>query len=642
MTANLEPFRREIQKYERWARPFQPIRVLDLLPLSHMFGQALGLFIPVMLGGSVALTGELNPATIIRSVRRHRISVLVSVPLVIQNLRNEVERRFVLPSPPHGRGLAGVAKRWWVYRKVHASFGWKFWCLVSGGAFVAPELESFWNGIGYAFIQGYGLTETSPVIAVNHPMRARHGSLGKPIRGQEVRIAPDGEILVRGESVVGQVDSEGWFHTGDIGEIDSEGLLYFRGRKKDVIVTRDGMNVYPEDVESVLNAQREIRSSVVVSYNDEVHAVVIPREPNVSLEPVIAEANRHLEPHQQIRGWTVWPHDDFPRTASTLKVKRAEVVREAVTGVKSTEPVPLADKDVATMSSLERVDLLAGLEQRYGVELDEDSFSRIGNAQELRNWIQEQVSESRSSIGITRTAWTTRSIIRTVGNGLQRALVLPLLRHYLPVQVRGLENLLNVRPPVIFAANHTSHLDTPAIGAALPDDWRKRLAPAARQEQFQAYFDPQHASWTQTVSAAVQYFLAGLIFNVYPLPQRMSGVRAALRKTGELISRGYCPLIFPEGRRTRDGALQSFQPGVGLMAVRLRVPVVPIHVRGLYEVYSIHDSWPRRGRVDVLIGKPLEFPAGTPYADAALAIEHAVRDLARESAEFRGREFRGR
>jgi long-chain acyl-CoA synthetase len=109
--------------------------------------------------------------------------------------------------------------------------------VISGGAFVPPELEGFWNRLGFAFVQGYGLTETSPVVAVNHPLRARQGSLGKAVKGQEVRIASDGEILVRGPSVVGAVDSEGWFHTGDVGEVDNEGRLYYKGRRKDVIVT---------------------------------------------------------------------------------------------------------------------------------------------------------------------------------------------------------------------------------------------------------------------------------------------------------------------------------------------------------------------------------------------------------------------
>src|SRR6185369_2709955 len=107
----------------------------------------------------------------------------------------------------------------------------------------------------------------------------------------------------------------------------------------------------------------------------------------------------------------------------------------------------------------------------------------------------------------------------------------------------------------------------------------------------------------------------------------MSGTRRALAYTGELISRGYCPIVFPEGLRTSDGKMQPFRPGIGMMAVRLRVPIVPINISGLYEIYSIHDSWPRRGPVSVAIGKPLEFSADTSYAGAAGRVEEAVKAL---------------
>jgi long-chain acyl-CoA synthetase len=628
IVANLEPFKIEIQKYAKWARPLQPIRILDLLPLSHMFGQSLGLFIAPLLGGSVAFTDEMNPATIIGAVRRHRISVLVSVPHVIHNLRNEIERRFVIGPAPAGSGLKLAAKKWWRYRHVHSAFGWKFWCVVAGGAFVAPELEAFWNRLGFAFVQGYGLTETSPVVAVNHPLRARQGSLGKPIKGQEVRIASDGEILVRGESVVGDVDAEGWFHTGDIGDLDDQGRLYYKGRKKDVIVTADGMNVYPDDVEAVLNARPEVRSSAVVSANDEVHAAVILRDRRASVTAVIDEANRRLEPHQQIRGWTLWPGEDFPRTASTMKVRRQEVASQIAGGLAAATPASPLQKDVSSMSSLERVDLLAELEQRFGVELDEESFAKIGTNEQLQTWINQQTEQATPAAKESRLLWTVWPPIRLLGNALQRVIALPLFRRYIPLRVHGLENLEGLKPPVLFAANHASHLDTPAIFAAIPAHWRRRLAPAARQEQFRGFFDRGRSSWKETLDAAFQYVLAGLIFNVYPLPQQMSGVRRALRTTGELVSRGYCPLIFPEGHRTSDGSIHAFQAGVGLMAVRLRIPVVPILLKGLYEVYSVHDSWPKAGPVDVFIGAPLEFASNTDYADAAAEIERAVRSLA--------------
>ena len=207
------------------------------------------------------------------------------------------------------------------------------------------------------------------------------------------------------------------------------------------------------------------------------------------------------------------------------------------------------------------------------------------------------------------------------------AIAIPLFRRQLPLTVTGLENLKSLEPPVIFAANHTSHLDTPAIFTALPYQWRRRLAPAMMQDHFLPYFQPGRFSWKEVAFAGMSYFLACVIYNTYPLPQRMSGARRALRYTGELVSRGYCPLVFPEGFRTTDGRMQPFRPGIGMMAVRLRVPIVPIRLSGLYEIYSVHDSWPRRGPVRVAIGSPIEFSLDTSYEGAARRLEETIKQM---------------
>ena len=139
------------------------------------------------------------------------------------------------------------AKRWWKFRRIHRMFGFKFWAMVVGAAPLDPELETFWGRLGFAVVQGYGLTETAPIVTLNHPLHASRGAVGKPIGGVEVRIADDGEILVRGDNVTtGYYNApeetrasfvDGWFHTGDIGELDAQGQLRIRGRKKEMIVT---------------------------------------------------------------------------------------------------------------------------------------------------------------------------------------------------------------------------------------------------------------------------------------------------------------------------------------------------------------------------------------------------------------------
>jgi long-chain acyl-CoA synthetase len=210
---------------------------------------------------------------------------------------------------------------------------------------------------------------------------------------------------------------------------------------------------------------------------------------------------------------------------------------------------------------------------------------------------------------------------------MQRALVLPLFRHYIPNTVTGLENLSKLEPPVIFAANHTSNLDTIAIVDALPAQWRRRLAPAMSKDHFREWFEARN------IGMGIQYLLARSVFNAYPLPQEMSGVKRALHYTGELVQAGLCPLVYPEGARTPDGEMKKFRPGIGMMGLRLQVPVVPVQISGLFEVYSIHDDWPKRGPVRVTFGAPLRFGTTDTIESATATIEAAVRELSRLSRE---------
>ena len=309
--ANLKPFQEEIHKYHVWSRPFQPIRILNLLPMSHMYGQSLGIFLPLLLEGAVVFLEELRPSAIIQSLRREKVSVLVAVPRLVRSLQSQLERTFDLSGPEiRQSGMAGVARRWWHYRRPHRALGWKFWSIVVGGAHLDSESEAFWRRLGFLVLQGYGLTETSPVVTVNHPFHARQGSIGQVLKGQEVKIAGDGEILVRGASVAdqylgGEAQEEvcrgGWLHTGDLGELDQEGFLYYKGRKKDVIVTSEGLNVYPQEVESVLNSFPEINQSVVVGRTkrnqEEIHAALIVQRAPCDLDALMARANQQLEPH---------------------------------------------------------------------------------------------------------------------------------------------------------------------------------------------------------------------------------------------------------------------------------------------------------------------------------------------------------
>src|SRR6185436_9177843 len=355
--ANVVPIEREIGKYKKYARPFLPIRFLNLLPLSHMFGQAMATFVPPLLAGVVVFNRTFAPDEIVTQIRTRRISVLVSVPKILEVLRDYMLTAAPeTATPPEGK--THWMKRWWFYRRAHRMFGLKFWAMVVGAAPLDPDVEAFWGRLGFLVVQGYGLTETAPIVTLNHPLHAAKGAVGKPIGGVEVRIADDGEILVRGENVTtGYFNApeetrsafrDGWFHTGDIGGLDDEGRLYIRGRKKEMIVTPEGLNVFPEDVERALNEQPGVRESAVVGAPvaggsaERVQAIVVLAE-GADLDAIVRSANATLQDHQRIRLATSWLSGELPRTEGTRKLKRRELrdwlLRSAAGGAAAT-PAP--------------------------------------------------------------------------------------------------------------------------------------------------------------------------------------------------------------------------------------------------------------------------------------------------------------
>ena len=296
LLANLAPLEREIAKYLKWERFFHPIRFLNLVPLSHVFGQFMGLFVPQLMGSEVHFHETLNPSEIVRTAHNNRISVIVLVPRVLDALREWVERDFERngTAQDFSKRLAamkdqGVLSRWWTFRKIHRQFGWKFWAFLSGGATLSERTEDFWRHLGFGVLQGYGMTETAALVSVSHPFKRSSGSIGRLMPGNEVRLDESGEILVRGPSVspgywtsTGHVNGRDgeWLHTGDVGQLDANKNLFFKGRQKDVIVGAAGLNIYPEDLEAALDNQPEIRASCVVGVDgargSEPFAVLIP------------------------------------------------------------------------------------------------------------------------------------------------------------------------------------------------------------------------------------------------------------------------------------------------------------------------------------------------------------------------------
>jgi len=668
LLANLEPLEKEIGRYRRYEKFFHPLRFLDLLPLSHVFGQLLGVFLPQILGGTSIFIDTLNPSEVIRTIREERVSVLVTVPRLIESLRDQIERdlesRGALEKFRRSYRAADgehFLKRWWRFRKIHRQFGWKFWAMISGGAALPATAEQFWMRLGYAVIQGYGLTETTSLVSVNHPFKLNQGSIGKSLPGLEVKLSGEGEILVRGENIASGywkdsgvapvLDADGWFHTGDLGERDAAGTLYFKGRRKNVIVTPEGLNIYPEDLESELRKEAGVRDCVVIGLEHDGNAipcaVLLLRDSGADAEAVVQSANQKLAPFQQVRHWYIWPESDFPRTPTQKPVLKQvkDVVERELGGQSSSEDSARAASPVAQilqrisggaplkqgaaaklqLSSIERVELLNALEDRYQVDLSETDFTKADTVAALEKLVENPAERARDyHYPLWAQAWPVRWIRTAIFYLLQRPAMLILGWP----KIRGREHLRGVQGPILVISNHFGYVDPAYIIAALPARIRRRLAVAMDGELLETMRKPPEGTGLfMRLFLQTQYFLVVSLFNVFPLPQR-SGFRRSFAFAGELVDRGSSVLVFPEGARSQNGLMGPFRAGIGLLATRLRVPVLPMRLDGLFERKIARKHWAPPGWNRVTIGAPVKFDESTPAEEIARDLERRVAALA--------------
>ena len=666
--ANLEPLEQGIDQYRSYERWVHPLRFVSTVPLSHVFGQFMALFVPSFLGAAIVFENSALPAEILRSIKQERATIVVAVPRMLDALRNGLEREI------DSRGwrswfdsaYAAAKDEWfwfrpWRFRSLHRLLGWKFWAFICGGASLSSDTEDFFKRIGYAVVQGYGMTETASLISLNDPFHATEGSVGKVLPGREFRLAADGEILVRGENVSAgywekgalrpvSPGKEGWLHTGDLGEMDAGGNLRFRGRKKNVIVTPAGLNVHPEDLEAALRKQPAIRDAVVValqiSGNAEPCAMLLlenAASPDGEAQSAVAAANTSLAEYQQIRRWLLWPEPDFPRTP-TGKPRLSLISSRAATLLNSTEHViPSEERNLLSsfasatslppetslkdLSSLDRIELLSSLEHRYNVELNETQFANAKSVAEIQQLLL-QPSVQRTDFAYP--VWAQRASVRLFRLLVYYALSWPATLLLAHPRVVGRENLASLKSPALIVCNHTTRrADIGLILYALPARFRDRLATAMGGENLRSFrHPPDDWFFAKRWLWQIGYFLLVALFNVFPLPQ-LSGFRESFRFAGESADRGYSILVFPEGViNDRDTpGMAAFQPGVGLLAQNLNLPIIPMRIDGLWQMKREHRRLAHIGELTVQFGAPATFPSDTPAAEIASRLQSLVQSL---------------
>ena len=643
-------------------------RLLSVLPLSHLYEQVLGFMAPLTIGASIVYPVSRQPAVLIRTFRDFKVSVLLIVPQGLRLIDAAIERRVDQTGKrAQFERIHAIARRApkpirrLLFRTVLSQFGGRLHTIGVGASALDLDIARRWTDMGVDVLQGYGATEMGPVVSFTRPDRNVLGTVGEPIPGVDVRIADDGEILARGpgrfagywqnaEATAAAIDPEGWYHTGDLGAITKQGMLTFRGRKKDMLALPDGQKVYAEDVEAILKEDDRVKDAAIVGWplgaGLKVHAVLLLVDP-AEEDAVIQAANAKLAPHQQIRGSTVWPDEDLPRT-HTLKVRKPDILarlddleRPASAPIPaaasklqrdpldaSVDPITvivagLANRDAASivptnrlstdldLDSLQRVELLGVIEEETGIFVDDDALQPDTTVGELIALVEAARGAQR---GQRAWRWPLSPVVRAVGVACQVALIYPFVHLFYRVRVTGLERLHAVDGPYLITPNHCLHLDNGIILTRLPFDIRWKLSVAAAADTI--YDNP------------VQGVLASILANAFPL-QREGGVRKSLELLGARLDKGFNVLIYPEGKLTVGGPTQPFKAGAGLIAVEGGTPIVPVKLK--IHSMSIIDKrrLPARlrGDVELVVGEPIWFDSTMDHAAATTRLEAAVAAL---------------
>jgi long-chain acyl-CoA synthetase len=660
--------------------------MLSVLPLHHTFEFSAGLLAPLSHGAQVTYLSELTGDAISSALKKGRVTAIVGVPALWDLLRRRLFQRFADKSPVlealmkvlaagnfELRSRTGLDLGVLAFLPVHEGFGGRIRYLISGGSALPADVMKAFYGMGFNFFEGYGLTETAPVLTVTSPKeKPIAGSVGRPLPGVEVKIAePDpvtgvGEVIARGRNVMAgyweNADAtadairDGWFHTGDLGRFDEKGNLYLVGRSKDVIVDANGKNVYPDELEELYAGSPYVKELSVVGVPDgigeQVACAIVPEpehQPPLSRAELEAKIEEHfrkvsadLPIWKRVRALHFW-EGDLPKTAKR-SVKRREVAAEIARQRRKTEEtkgaLAVASGDRAQVSWL--LDTVATVSGRRRAEVQLGSrFGELG----FDSLMYAELSSALEAAG----AVLPESVdVTTLGT------------------VAELQELL-ARGPVAAAreraAGHDGGVDDDDlhVPSAVASAGKRALALGQRlfyervleTKVRGAIHVPQHTSFIVAANhashldmgaikvalgdagrdlasmAAADYFFRGRyrrayfkhFTNLVPM-ERTGSIRKSMEKTLEVLERGRSMVVFPEGTRSVTGELAEFLPSLGYLALRAEVGILPAHVAGSFQALPKGTAVPRARALTVSFGPFLSpdwlaaLAAGLPQQEA--------------------------
>ena len=611
-------------------------QILALLPFHHVLPLTATVLLMLRYQTSIVFVRKIASKEIFEALEKNRVTALIGVPRVFKlfydGIKQQIDAKFITRTifKIMSKSKSIPLKRK-VFSKVHKKFGGHLDFIVAGGAKLDPEIARFYETLGIYSLEGYGLTETSPVIAVNSKKERKIGTIGKKLYNVDVKIENEelwvkGPIVMKGyynkpEKTAEVMTEDGWFKTGDLAKIDEEGYITIIGRRNSMIVLSNGKNIDPETLENRLIAKSDklIKEAGIFNHQNKLAAIIIPdllecRKRNINnvktyIKNIVEDYNLSAHNYEKVLDYKVF-EEELPKTrVGKLRrfmlpnlyeqnvVKKAKVaepdnevykiLKEYVKKAKGIEPQPEENLELEIgMDSLDIVEFFAYIENNFGLQLDEEKFAEMPNLKLLSEYINEkavkienneinwkQIIEEAKPIKDDKNRWITKFL---------KVFLDVIIKVYFRIQRNGREKL--DPKPKIYVSNHQSFIDSLILGSLLPK-----------------------SILYNTIFLAIDWY-----FKKFPLKLLVSNgnvilidINKNIRKSVEEIvgylKSGKNVLIFPEGARTKDGKVAEFKKVFAIISKELGIDVQCLGIKGGFEAYSRYMKFPKPKKIKVAV-----------------------------------------
>lgn len=615
--------------------------VLALLPMHHIFPLLGSGVIPLAKGATIVFLKEMSSQAMVDAFQKYKVTMMIGVPRLWEMLHQKIMEKINASKITKGifklaEKIDNISFSKKIFKKVHDNFGGNLRFFVSGGSKLDPKIARDFLTLGIKICEGYGMTETAPMISFTPLNEIMPGSAGKILPGIEVKIADDGEIIARGRNVMKgyykrpeataeTIDRDGWIHTGDLGEIKND-YLYVTGRKKEMIVLSNGKNINPIEIEQWIMGKTNLIQEIVVAEIDSVlTAVIYPNFQKISEEKVtniketlkwgvIDSYNGKAPNYKKILDIRI-VQEEMPKTKigkirrfmipEMLKGKDNEnivieepkfeeytMLKDYLVKVKKKPVTPFAHIELDLgMDSLDMVELLTYLESTFGIKASEELIIENSTVEKLAEYIKENRGENV----IEEVNWKEylnkdidvelpkSNIVTKIG----KAILWIVFKLYIRVKKEGAENITT--DPVIYAGNHQSFLDAFLFNHVVPTNVLNNVYYLAKVKHFSK-------GYMKTLGENSNVILVDINKNLGEVLQTL----AMVLRSGKSVA------IFPEGARTRDGKMLEFKKAFAILAKELNIPIVPFGIKGAFEAFPSNSKFPKSSNVEIRFFERIE------------------------------------